>query len=85
MKIYRTEMTLVGTVYVTAEDKQQALEIAEMFANDVFYFDGDSISNVSFHSRDLPEISLSPAFTGFGLCEGGEIELIGKLPERDDA
>ena len=78
MKIYRTEMTLVGTIYVTAKDSAQAMEIARDFANDVFFFDGESISDVSFHSDKLPQVSLSSAFTGFGLCDETEIEEVGE-------
>ena len=81
MKIYRTEMTLVGTIYVTAKDSAQAMLMARDFANDVFFFEGESISGVSFHSKELPEVSLAPAFTGFGLCDEEEIEEVGEVAD----
>ena len=86
MKIYSTEMMLCGTIYVLAENEKQALEIMRDFSNDTFEFRGDAIFGGSFQGH-MPEVSLSPAFTGHGLCEDhiDAVEVVETLEVETDA
>ncbi|WP_294533403.1 hypothetical protein [uncultured Rhodoblastus sp.] len=65
-RLYRADMRLYATVYVRAPNKTAARRVAREFANHVFEFSGDHVSNRDLDDPDLPEISLSPAMTGNG-------------------
>lgn len=76
MKLYLIDVRLAGTVYVRADSPEEATQKAERFMKDEpFEFEGLGISGRRFDDPLLPDISLSPAFTGHGVWPDAEAEL----------
>jgi hypothetical protein len=85
MKIYSVDIPVWASVYIKAENeeeaKQKLLTVAGLCINE---HDGESeveVSNLRFDDPDLPEISLSPAMTIAPLdqiakCQINEVEEI---------
>ena len=67
-RLYRAEKRLYASVCVGAPNKTAARRMAREFANNVFEFSGDFVSDRDLDDPDLPEISLSPTMTGHGLA-----------------
>lgn len=72
MNVYSMEMWLAATIYVKAKNARQAKKLAKAWAEDTYEFSADEvqISDKSFSNPDLPEVSLSPAMTGWGFVGG---------------
>lgn len=85
MKIYSTEMMLCGTIYVVAKDRNEAFDKMREFATDVFYLRGSTVYDGDINSS-MRNISLSPAFTGHGLCEDtpDAVELVDYFPDEEE-
>jgi hypothetical protein len=68
LNLYSADVKIAGTVYVKARSLREATRMARAFAKGAtFHFDGEDISDRSFADPALPDISLSPAFSGHGL------------------
>ena len=67
-KLYQADIRLCATVYIKASNKTEARKMAREFANNVFEFSGDHVSDRQLDDPDLPKISLSPTMTGHGLA-----------------
>ena len=79
MNVYSVDIEIVATLYIKAENEEEALLKAKPMSEAMFDLDNSSIfSGLSFDHPDLPEVSLSPAMTGQGYYDevNPNIELV---------
>ena len=86
MNLYRVDVKIVGTAYIKAASETEAHKLLRDRATEVGLEVEDVNSDVPISERmlddpELPEISLSPAMTLYGLNEGAELEEVGEVPE----
>lgn len=80
MKIYAIEMKVCATAYVRAESPGDALRTAAGLAlsspaiQDAF--GTVPVSGKCYSSPDLPDVSLSPAMTIWGIWDGAKAEQV---------
>jgi hypothetical protein len=70
--LFSADVKLAGTCYVNATSQAEAKEKIERWLRREapLEFSGPGISELRFDNPNLPEISLSPAFTAHGIWEG---------------
>jgi hypothetical protein len=70
MKVFQIDVRLYGTVFIRAETREEAEKKLTAVKGDWLAMDGGGesieVSGADLDSDDLPEVSLSPAFTLIG-------------------
>lgn len=79
MNVYSVEIRLCATAYIKATSPGAAVvkAIAEygtpaLSGKGVEVGTSDDVSDLAFHDPDLPEVSLSPAMTAYGLWDAAD-------------
>jgi hypothetical protein len=80
--IYQVDVDICATVYVRASSPEEAMQkLHAALPRDTFDLEVKGagnceieISGARFDSADLPEVSMSPAMTGYKLTDGKPVE-----------
>jgi hypothetical protein len=88
MKLFSITVKLAATAYIKAESEEEAMSILEeeigsgtTFPDIDEFVDGSDYSD----SKYMPEFSLSPAMTSYGVFDSDEtMELVDEFEEDDE-
>lgn len=63
-KVYQAEIQVYATIYVVAEDEDEAQAIIlKRLGNDLQVGESEDVSSLGFDDHNLPDVSISPAMT----------------------
>lgn len=76
MNLYAIDIKIAATAYVKANSKDEAYSLVCELNSTFLELKGDIISDLSFDSEDLPNLSLSPAMTIHGPFTANLVDLV---------